>query len=202
MKKNSKFIIIVFLILFTITIGYSILSSTLNINGRSNISKNTWDIHLENIKVTDGSVEAIKGPTIVNNTSIDFEAKLNLPGDFYEFAVDVVNDGTIDAMVDSIIKEPELTDAQKKYLNYTIEYQNREQINSKQLLKSNELVRLNVRVEIKKDIVAEDLPSESDVLQLGFTLNYIQADSDTTIVKDNGVRFVFFNGDYNEEIYH
>ena len=105
MNKNSKFII-AFLILFTITIGYAILNSILNINGRSNISKNTWDVHFDNIKVTDGSVDAIKVPTIENNTKIDFDAKLNLPGDFYEFIVDVVNNGTIDAMVESIINEP------------------------------------------------------------------------------------------------
>jgi hypothetical protein len=39
--------------------------------------------------------------------------------------------------------------------------------------------------------IVEDLPSESDVLQLGFTLNYIQADSDVTIVKDRA----FINAD-------
>ena len=51
----------------------------MNITGKSNISKNTWDVHFDNIKVTDGSVDAIKVPTIENNISIDFEAKLNLP---------------------------------------------------------------------------------------------------------------------------
>ena len=129
-NKNIYSILIVILLL-VVTIGYAVISSTLNINGRSSISKNTWDVHFDNIFVKNGSVEAIKIPTIENNTKVDFEAQLNLPGDFYEFTVDVVNGGSIDAMIDSISIDPGLTEEQKKYLNYIIEYQNGEQIASK-----------------------------------------------------------------------
>ena len=61
-------------------------------------------------------------------------------------------------------KTPDLTTAQQKYLNYIIEYQNGEQITTKQLVKQNEFVRVNVRVEYKKDISVEELPTETDNL--------------------------------------
>ena len=47
---------------------------------------------------------------------------LILPGDFYEFTVDIVNNGIIDTMIDSINKALDLIVAQEKYLNYIIEY--------------------------------------------------------------------------------
>ena len=196
MKRKNKNIYI-FLIILTViglSIGYAVLNSTLIINGVSNIQKNVWSIHFENVEITSGSVEAVKVPTIVDNTSIDFETKLNLPGDYYEFTVDVKNSGTIDAMIESIIKEPELTIEQQKYLNYIIEYHNGEQLEKNQLVKANEFVRLKVRVEIKKDLSASDLPDVGEVLNLGFTVNYVQADNNGISVKDNGTWLISANG--------
>ena len=198
-KRNSNFIIFIIIALFCITIGYAALSSTLNINGKSSISKNTWDVYFDNVQVKDGSVEAVKIPKVTDKTTVDFEVALNMPGDFYEFNVDVVNNGTIDAMIESVVKEPELTDAQKKYLNYIIEYENGEQIASKQLVKKEEFVRLKVRVELRKDIDSSDLPEVGDVLYLGFTVNYVQADNTAVGVPDNGVyKLISASGDINE----
>ena len=185
MKKNYGLFILLFLIV--ISIGYAALNTTLNINGKSTISKNTWDVHFDNINVTDESVEAVKLPTIEDDTTVDFEIALNMPGDFYEFTVDVVNNGTIDAMIESINKTPILTEEQAKYLDYTITYQNNLEITSKQLVKKDESVRLKVRVEIRKDIDPSDLPEVGDVLYLSFTANYQQADETGISVSDNGV---------------
>ena len=187
-KKNKKsYVWLALFALIGITIGYAVLSTTLNINGKSTISKNTWDVHFDNINVTDESVEAVKLPTIEDDTTVDFEIALNMPGDFYEFTVDVVNNGTIDAMIESINKTPILTEEQAKYLDYTITCQNNLEITSKQLVKKDESVRLKVRVEIRKDIDPSDLPEVGDVLYLSFTANYQQADETGISVSDNGV---------------
>jgi hypothetical protein len=122
---------------------------------------------------------------------------LDLPGDYYEFTVDAVNDGTIDAMIDSIIKTPELTDEQKKYFNYIIIYQGGDEIKSKQIVKSEDYVRIKVRVEYRIDITEIDLPTTTETLNLGFSLNYIQADSSVgSAIKNHGHFGV--NGDINE----
>ena len=190
--KNNNHLglfIIMLVILICISIGYSVMNRILTISGNSEVKRNTWDLHFENIKVKDGSVVAIKEPTIDNsNLSIDFNFMLNLPGDFYEFTVDVVNDGTIDAMIQSVSKTPELTDSQKKYINYIIEYQNGEQITMNQLVPFGEFVRLKVRVEYRSDVLESDIPTINETFNLGFTVNYIQADNNAISVVDNGVK--------------
>ena len=187
-RDNRKiYIMLIIILMLTVIVGYALLNTTLNINGRSNISKNTWDIHFDNVVTINGSVEAVKIPTIENNTTVDFEVALNLPGEFYEFTVDVVNDGTIDAMIDSITKTPDLTSSQQKYLNYIIEYQNGEQITKNQLVSKDSFVRLKVRVEYKKDINASDLPQTTEILTLGFNVNYVQSDGNSIEVIDSGV---------------
>ena len=199
MKRKNKSICALFFIvaLLCISVGYAVLNSTLTINGKSSISKNTWSVHFENIKITDGSVTASVEPTILNNTTIsNFELTLDKPGDFYEFTVDVKNTGTIDAMIDSVVKIPDLTDTQKKYLNYVISYQNEQEIIEKQIVKHDSFVRIKVRVEYKKDLVSSDLPTESETLTLGLNINYVQADDSGTEVFGRGITFV--DGDINE----
>ena len=186
-KNKSIYIVLIVVLLIGVTIGYAVINTTLNINGKSSISKNTWDVYFDNVVVRDGSVEAVKIPTVTDKTTVDFEVALNLPGDYYEFTVDVVNGGSIDVMIESITKTPTLTAAQAKYLNYIIEYQNGEQIASKQLVFNNSFVRLKVRVEYRTDITENDLPTTTEILNLGFTVNYVQADSIGISVKDNGV---------------
>ena len=147
MNRNNKniYFLVVLLCLFCISIGYAAINRTLSITGNSLVNQNTWDIHFENLKITGGSAIVTKEPTIENsNLSVDFNIMLNLPGDFYEFTVDVVNDGTIDAMIDSITKMPEFTEEQKKYLNYTIKYSNGEEFEENQLLLNNSFVKIRV----------------------------------------------------------
>ena len=199
-KNKSIYIVLIVVALIGITIGYAAISRTLTITGNSEVRENTWDLHFENIKITNGSVEA-DAPTIDNtNLVVNFNFFLNLPGDFYEFTVEVHNDGSIDAMIDSITKTPILTAAQQKYMNYIIEYQNGEQIASKQLVKSNEFVRFKVRVEYRSDVQEADMPTTNETLNLGFAVNYVQADSSGIDVKDNGTeaKLVSANGDINE----
>ena len=176
---------IVLISIFSLTIVYAALSVTLNIQGNAQVVASTWDIHLDNVKVTSGSVSGTT-PSITSPTTATFSTTLNMPGDFYEFTIDVVNDGSIDAMIDSVTKEPTLTETQAKYLNYIIEYQNGESISTKQLVSKNSYVRLKVRVEFRKDVIASDLPTTSETLNLAFTVNYIQSDGSGSGVKDNG----------------
>ena len=199
MRNNNFYLVLIVAALIGITIGYAVLNSNLNINGRSTINKNTWDVHFDNVKINDGSVEAVKIPVVENSTTVDFEVALNLPGDYYEFTVDVVNAGSIDAMIESITKEPELTETQQKYLNYIITYENDELITTKQLVEKESFVRLKVKVELRKDIDPSDLPDVGDVLYLGFTVNYQQADNTGVSVKDNGIKVKpVASGDINE----
>ena len=176
---------IVMISVFTLSIAYAAMEAVLEIHGNSEVVASSWNIHLENVKVKSGSVSGTT-PLITSPTTATFSTALNMPGDFYEFTIDVVNNGSIDAMIDGVSKTPTLTETQAKYLNYIIEYQNGESINTKQLVSKNSFVRLKVRVEFRKDITASDLPTTSETLNLAFTVNYIQSDGSGSSVKDNG----------------
>ena len=84
-KKNKKYMLVILLLLVVgVSIGYAALTTTLNINGNTKIEKATWDVHFENLQVTDGSVVATKTAVIDSDTTtINYEINLAEPGDFY-----------------------------------------------------------------------------------------------------------------------
>ena len=105
-KKRNLIIIGIFLLLFCVSIGSAYLKERLRVNGTTNIEKNSWVIYFDKAIEKEGSVEATKELKIDDTkTTIDFGIILNKPGDFYEFDVNVVNDGSVDAMIDTIVQE-------------------------------------------------------------------------------------------------
>ena len=176
-KKNKKYMLVILLLLVVgVSIGYAALTTTLNINGNTKIEKATWDVHFENLQVTDGSVVATKTAVIDSDTTtINYEINLAEPGDFYEFTVDVVNAGSIDAMISKVLKEG-LSEAQEKYIDYSIKYSDGEELLEKDILNSGTTKNIIVSVKYREDIVAEDLPTEEETLNLSFSVTYIQDD--------------------------
>lgn len=177
-KKKSKNVIvaaIILLLLVAITIGYAGLSTTLNINGNTSISKIEWDIHFENIQETDGSVTATTPAAITDDkqTVINYGVNFDMPGDYYEFTVDVVNDGTLDAVVTDVVKAGLNADTEK-YLNYEVTYLNGNAIAKDQELKAGHQETYKVRVEFD-DSSEESLPEEGvPNLNLTFAVTYSQ----------------------------
>lgn len=108
-KHKSKLFFLLILLL-GLGIGFAALSATLKINGTANISGNSWNIYWDStsIIVNPDSVSAdlptISNDTETNNTILTWEVDLGLPGDFYEFTIDAVNESTMDAMITSINK--------------------------------------------------------------------------------------------------
>ena len=186
-KKNYRFI--VFILLLFISIGFSIITSTLNIVGSTNVSKNSWDIHFENVKVVDGSVVAAT-PVIDNNDArVRYSVTLNMPGDFYEFTVDVVNDGTIDGMLDSLDKTT-LTSDQLKYLNYYVTYSDGVEIKADDILRAGKSEKLLVHIDYKKDLNSSDLPLNDVNLTINIQANYKQADENANNVSHSVIEIV------------
>ena len=183
---------------FTLTIAYAALNAVLSIDGHAQVSSSDWDIYLANPKVTNGSATTTV-PSIKTSSTVEFSTTLSMPGDFYEFTIDVVNAGSIDAMIENVIKTPELTADQAKFLKYEITYQNGESITTNQLLAKETSMPIKVRIEYRKDLVASDLPTGQVVLDLALTLEYTQSDGTGSSVKDNGVyKPVSANGDIND----
>jgi len=166
--------IILFIVLF-FGVGYAYLNTMLTINGNATVHKNTWDVHFENITKVSGSVDATSEATITGETAIDFIVDLTLPGDFYAFKVDVVNDGTIDAMLSEVLKTGLTTD-QEEYIDYTVTYFDGEEILSKDSLPSGKQDQLLISVKYRDDITADDLPNDDQSIVLTLSTDYIQDD--------------------------
>ncbi len=201
-KKNT--IIILVLLLFGISIGYSLLSSNLNISGTSGLSSNTWNIHWSNLSVTNGSVTGtqVTTPATIKtgNTEVEYSITLSTPGDFYEFTVDAVNEGSIDAMIESFSnKTYESNGTTEKalptYLNYSVTYSDGIALAPKQKLAANTTEKIKVRVEFKRDIEANQLPTTADTIVFKFNVTYVQADNTAETV--NHPRIVYTVNRFN-----
>ena len=174
-KSNRKFVLLVLaLLLFTITVGYAALSTTLNINGTSKINNATWNVQFKNLTVTPGSVSATKAATIDSATEIDYNVELIKPGDFYEFTVDVTNTGTIDAKLGEAPILSGVSAEQDVYTNYTVTYSDDTAINANDKLAAGATKKLKVRVEFDRNITNSQLPTEAQPLNLTFAMNYVQ----------------------------
>ena len=136
-------IVLFFITLLSISISYSLLLSKLNIGGNGKISKNSWDIYFENINIKEGSVNGTINS--ISETGLSFDVMLNEPGDYLEFSVDVVNAGSLDAMVDNFI----LSDISNysNIINYEVKYFDNENIKVKDKLVSGEVDTLLIKVE-------------------------------------------------------
>ena len=187
-RNNNIYIFLIIVVLFFMGIGYSYLNSSLYINGTSIINANLWDVGLDNLNITTGSVAAISEP-IVNSSvsSTNYSVKLVNQDDFYEFTVDVVNNGNVDAKLGSLVETVGLTTEQEQYFDYNLTYQNNVPIQVNQIVKKDEYVRLKSRVEYKEEVNITSVPESVKTLNLGFKLNYDLDDGNGISVRDNGV---------------
>lgn len=176
-RNNRKLLLILILLLFGVSVGYAALSTSLSINGTTKISTNTWNIYFTNVSVTSGSETATTAPTATGTTttSLTYAVTLSLPGDYYEFTVDVKNGGTIDAKLSAAPTLGGLSTAQKVYTSYTVTYSDGTAIAAGDTIAAGASKTLKVRVQYRTDITASQLPTSAQTLSLTCTLNYVQA---------------------------
>ena len=175
-KSNNKGLITLVLIaVFGISLGYAAISRTLTITGTSGIKNNSWDVHFEDVVVTEGSVEATKAAVIEeNSTKVDYSVSLALPGDFYEFTVNVKNGGSVPAKLSANPTISGVSTEQDVYINYTVKYADGTEIQANDELDPEEEKTLKVRVEFDGTISADQLPTSNETMQLSFSMDYIQ----------------------------
>ena len=182
-QRRQMMKLLLFILLVSISMGYALLRTNLTINGTSKIKSNNWDIHFENLIVNPNSVELSTSDVAAtiqsNTTEVSYAITLRQPGDFYEFTVDAVNNGSIDGMIESVISKLNETDITTlpSYLEYSISYLNGREIKKNQILKSGDTETYKVRIGFKKDIESTDLPGSPQTLTLDFGVVYVQADS-------------------------
>ena len=166
MKKKKKKYIIFFLvgIFSVIAIAFAAFSTTLNITGTASIDSN-WKIKINNVvtEVVKGKAKNESTP-IVTDTSVTFKTLLYIPSDSIKYKVTVVNEGSIDAKLDSI----EMTDSKNPAINFDLT-----NINENSVLKAGDSTDFNVIVTYNEDV--ETQPTEENLTaSLTVKLNYVQ----------------------------
>ena len=180
MKKSIGFsaVIIGLLVvaIVAMSVGFAFFSSNLEINGKTTVESSTWNIQFdeESYSETMGSETTTPEFTV---TSMTYAVTLTEPGDFYEFTVNVENNGTFDAQLTGITLT-DLTLEQEKYLTYTLTYASTPYTSSQSALAidlaSGSTAPVKVRVEYIQPENPEELPSETTPITLNATLNYSQ----------------------------
>jgi hypothetical protein len=183
-RKKKNRILLLIILLLGISIGFAALSTTLKINGTANITKNTWEIYWDEdtIDVKPGS----KGNTVpivsddtngAVDTVLTWTVNLDLPGDYYEFTIDAVNDGSIDAMVDEI--ESTVTPTLPSYIKYSVTYSNGVPVVKNQKFDKKSSETYKIRVEFLNTITPDELnaiPSSGLSYSFTYEIDYAQAD--------------------------
>ena len=175
-RKKIKYLLLIILLL-TVSIGYAYINSTLNITGVGTINNPTWDIHFDNVQVKTGSVSTSNPATIDNpKTTVNYSVEFTIPGQYYEFTVDVVNAGTIDGMVSVVSNKLNGTEITTlpNYLEYIVKYEDDIDIQPNQLLEAGHSEKIKVHVGYKKNINNSDIPEGIQTLNFSFSVTYVQ----------------------------
>ena len=174
-NHKQTFIYLFFFLLFSsLGLGYALISTTLEVDGTANVDDATWDIHFDNIQITSGSVTATTAPTITDNTTVTFGATLENPGDFYEFTIDVVNAGTMNAKIDSLEILPVLTAEQSNYFYYAVTYEDGILVKNGDALNAGATETLKIRFLYCELLDTSLYPTEDMNFNFSVSLNYIQ----------------------------
>ena len=190
-KRRFRTLIMIVVILLCMSIGYSYLLTTLNIEGTSNIKANTWDVHWENVNVKSGSVTGDQVPIAAhimsNTTQAEYSVILKNPGEYYEFSVDAKNAGSIDAMVDIInttfYESNGVTQiTQPSYLEYSFTYEDGLPVSSDQILEAGQKETLKVKIKFIDDLEESELPTTDKTIVIRQSITYVQADDNAVSV--------------------
>ena len=202
MRKEKKLQILIIVIMSIVvagmSIGFAAYSQSLSITSTMNVQPSVWKVKFDTESTT-GCNEASGTGTISNvsleDSTISFDADLNQIGDYVEYNACIINSGTIDAELTSIIM-PSLTEAQKKYIkidygygdypqssleesDFILHYSNQENTiynldSPLALLAETGKHTFRIRMEYIQPEEAEDLPSTQETINIATTLNYDQ----------------------------
>lgn len=174
-QENKKYLLIIFLLLISISIGFGALSSTLRIKDKGIITPK-WDVHFENISDKSNKATIVEPATILGgSTNIEYAVNLNEMGSYYEFEVDVKNDGNINAILTTNSFIFGISSDQIAYTNYKVQYVDGTPLRYGDILRQGESKRILVRIEIPKNLEEYQLPKTRQTLNLYVDLNYVQA---------------------------
>ncbi len=171
--SRKKFFVGLFLLLFVlgVGIGYAYINTDLEILGTAKVKDAKWDVHFDNYSLAVGSVTPAASPSIVD-TTMTFAASLVSPGDFYEFTIDVENEGTINAVLSNFSVSPDFSLVD--YINSTITYLDGSAIQVGDTLSVNDTKTIKVKLTYIDGLDESLYPSANQSFNVTVALDYSQ----------------------------
>lgn len=170
-RKKVFLGLFLFLCLIGITVGYAFITTTLKIEGTATVKDAKWDIHFDNFQSMQGSVSPTSAP-VIDDTSVEFSAKLDNPSDFYGFTIDVVNEGTINASISDISITPDFSNI--AYMDATMVYSNDTVVQVGDILAAGKTKTIKVVLEYKDGIDENLYPSTNQLHDVTIDIDYGQ----------------------------
>jgi len=121
-NRKIKILSLVALIVAVLGLGvaFAALSSQLTINGSAKAQAGSWNIHfaktLDMPTQTTGNASFTE-PTLSDTSILGFKATVTKPGDSVTYYFDIVNSGTVDALVDSYVFRSGYQDCTGSYVS-------------------------------------------------------------------------------------
>lgn len=191
-QKNTQLLVIAILsiALLTMSVGFAGYATQLNISGNVTVQGASWNVQFDTGSYVEGagSVNVAAANRTIGTTAMTFNVTLEEPGDFYEYTIDVKNTGTFDAQLKSVSLS-NISSPQSNYLRYTVSYQATKGTGNYvtltdgnlgtpiDLVKTNGVASVKVRVEYFAPNDASLLPSTNTTATLSVMLNYEQKES-------------------------
>ena len=168
-RENKKRKIIIFSligILLCMAVVYAAVSTTLQIEGTSEITS-SWDIKITDVTsgTATGDAENAKVPDW-DELSASFEANLYSKGDAMEYDVTITNNGTLDAKLDDIITNTQNANEEAVIITFT-GYKKGE------VLKSKTSKIVHVKIAYNPNYNGDETSSEVDL-----TFDFVQDNKD------------------------
>ena len=184
-RKRNKNIIITLILISLLIIGYSLISTNFNIGGVFTLEPVVSNVHYDE-NISYDSDNTVDGEVVLdgNKTTASTTVRFKKPDDKYSFVIPIVNEGTVDSMLDTITVSG-LTTTQQQYIKVSYEYEDGIEPTQYDLLKAGETEYLKVNIVYNIDEVndKDDLPEEGDHIELRINVQYLQADSNANPVR-------------------
>ena len=182
-ERRIKALAVVVLVIAVLglTIAFAALSQTLTINGSAKLDASKWGLKFDNLVLASvPNPDYIEGTATIktdDNTVIEnMNVRLTTPGDKVVYTVDLVNEGSINAKIDEIVKT-----TTPDYLTFKVIKENNQELEEGYVLGKETRIPLRIEIEFKRDITKEDLPKETSTITLSYGVTFVQTDEDATI---------------------
>lgn len=168
-SKKQRKILLYLVVVFGLTVGFALLSTTLKINGTAGVKSNVWDIHWDDTSVVESGNVTASIPAYVSDNekkNVTFDVELELPGDYYEFVVDAKNYGTINGAIEAIRVKFYKADGIEEwkelpsYYKYSFTYADGSEIVANDVLEAGQSKSYKFRIEYDSD--ATTIPGDGD----------------------------------------